>query len=93
MREKKLINKKVKKKVDGKCQFCAEADYALLDVHRIIEGADGGKYTSHNCITVCCRCHRKIHAGQIVIDRKYDSTTGSPVLHCWIEGEESWLPT
>ena len=87
-----LINKQVKKKHDGKCYFCSEADYDLLDVHRIREGANGGKYTEHNTITVCSNCHRKIHADKIQIHGRYLSTSGRYVLHCTNEdGEEVWI--
>lgn len=80
-RRRKLIDKKAKKKKDGRCYFCPEDDYNLLDVHRIFEGADGGQYTDHNTITVCCKCHRKITAGYIKTHRKYLSTSGRWVLH------------
>jgi hypothetical protein len=87
---KRTINKVTKKLYDKKCYFCSCEIYDLLDVHRILEGANGGKYTEFNTITVCCLCHRKIHAGIIVIDRKYFSTSGRWVLHYWIDGEEKW---
>ena len=89
-RRKLTIDKVAKKHADGKCYFCPCDNYALLDVHRILEGADGGKYTDFNTVTVCSLCHRKIHAGLIKIDRKYFSTGGWK-LHCWIDGEEKWL--
>lgn len=85
MKKPSLIDKKAKKKADGKCFFCGEADYDLLDVHRIFEGADGGKYTEHNTVTVCCKCHRKIHAGKIKLDRKYLCTSGKWLLRYWDE--------
>ena len=89
-RRKLLINKVAKKHLDGICKFCPCDNYDLLDVHRIVEGSEGGKYTDFNTITVCSLCHRKIHAGLIKIDRKYQSTSGRWVLHFWIEGEERW---
>jgi hypothetical protein len=82
---KRLINKQSLKRQEGKCYFCSESDYDLLDVHRICEGAEGGKYTRNNSIVTCCRCHRLIHAGKIKVDRKYLSTSGKWVLHYWDE--------
>jgi cytochrome c553 len=64
------------KKFHGVCLFCEETDYALLDAHRIIPGAAGGKYLPTNIVIVCSNCHRKIHAGTLTIDRKYPSTDG-----------------
>lgn len=81
MKKTKLINKQVKKRYDKKCHFCGEDDYCVLDVHRIVEGKDGGKYTDFNTVTACSVCHRKIHAGKIQVFRKYLSTGGGYVLH------------
>ena len=80
MRSKKS-KKQIKKLSDKKCYFCSESDYSLLDVHRIIEGKDGGKYQEANMVTVCCKCHRKIHSGKIKIFRKYTTSLGRIVLH------------
>lgn len=87
-RKPKLIDKKAKKNWEN-CYFCGESDYSLLDVHRIVEGKDGGRYVEHNSLSVCCRCHRLIHAGQIKIDKKYLSSSGW-ILHYWQDGEEFW---
>ena len=87
----RLINKKVKKLTEGKCYFCDVDDYAQLNVHRIVYGEDGGEYTDHNSLVVCANCHARIHDEQIVIDRKYNSTSGKTVLHYWENGEEKWL--
>lgn len=89
-RRKTLINKVIKKKIDKKCYFCGQDDYSVLDCHRIIPGEEGGKYTEHNTVTACSNCHRKVHSGQIKIDRKYFSTSGNWVLHYWIGEEEIW---
>lgn len=90
-RTKRIIDKVIAKRSAKKCRFCSEHDYALLDVHRIVPGEEGGKYTKPNTVVVCCACHRRIHDGQIVIDRYYPSTSGQDVLHFWdANGEERW---
>lgn len=86
---KRYSKKRIKKLIDKKCFFCAESNYNLLDTHRILEGAKGGKYLEHNMLTICSNCHRRVHAGEIVIDRKYDSTSG-PVVHYFVDGVEYW---
>lgn len=86
----KLINKVATKKHAGKCYFCEEDDYNLLDVHRIVEGKNDGKYTDFNVLVVCSNCHRKIHSNQIKIDRKYYSTSGKWILHYWQDDVEYW---
>ena len=78
---KKYTKKQIKKLSDKKCYFCSQSDYSLLDVHRILEGKDGGTYHPMNTITVCCLCHRKIHAGKIKVFRKYTTSLGKLVLH------------
>ena len=90
MTQRKLIDKVIAKKVAGKCYFCDCDNYDLLDVHRINYKSQDNSYTDFNTITVCCLCHRKIHAEIIKIDRKYSSTSGKYVLHYWIDGEEKW---
>ena len=82
---KKHTKKQMKKLADKKCYFCPCEEYPLLDVHRIVEGCEGGEYTPYNTITVCSNCHRKIHAGFIKIDRKYFNSNGVWVLHYFDE--------
>lgn len=84
-RKKRLVNKIEKKLFDKKCYFCSCDQYELLDVHRIVEGCEGGEYTAYNTVTVCSNCHRKIHAGFIRIDRKYFTSNGVWVLHYFDE--------
>lgn len=89
-KRRKLINKTIFKKSAGKCYFCTVSDYALLDVHRITPGEENGEYTDFNSLCVCSNCHRKIHDGQIKIDRKYHTTTAHAILHYWENGQEKW---
>ena len=80
------MNKKIKKLIDKECYLCEERDYNVLDVHRIIWGS---KYSRANTVTICVKCHRKIHAENptiIIIGWKY-STRGR-ILHYiedWVE--------
>ena len=91
MKRKKLINKKIKKHIDKKCVFCGEDDYNLLDVHRIVPGKEGGRYSEINTATNCVNCHRKCHSGRIKILGKHFCTSGRYIIHCFIDGEENWL--
>lgn len=91
-RKKHLIDKKVYKLAAGKCRICGETDYALLDNHRILEGSNGGRYTRDNTVVLCCACHRKVHDGQVVIDKYYPSTAGgNPLLRITRDGKEEFL--
>lgn len=72
----KRINKQTFKHAEGKCRICGEPDYNLLDVHRINGGANGGKYSKSNSVSLCVKCHRRTHTGELTIDRYYESTTG-----------------
>lgn len=88
----RLINKSHKKLVDKKCFFCGNTEYCTLDVHRILPGSEGGRYTAHNTVTCCVCCHRKIHDGKIKIDRKYPSTKGLLLHYFKEDGTECWDP-
>jgi 5-methylcytosine-specific restriction endonuclease McrA len=90
MRRTRKINKKTFKRSAGKCRLCGEHTYELLDVHRIIPGKDGGKYTEDNTVAICANCHRKVHAGDIEIDRWYFSTAGY-LLRIVVNGEEKFV--
>jgi hypothetical protein len=89
-RRRKLIDKKAKKRIVGKCVFCGETDYNLLQVHRIKPGEEGGTYVPENTIVVCANDHLKIHSGQIIIIGKYSTTAARDAIHYQIEGEDKW---
>jgi hypothetical protein len=89
MSQKRYTKKQIKKLVQKNYFFCHEDNYALLDAHRIHEGCKGGTYHELNMLCVCSNCHRRVHSGEIVIDRKYMSTKGI-VVHYWRNGKEFW---
>lgn len=90
MKKKKLVNKQAFKKGAGKCHFCGEDEYELLDTHRIVPGSDGGTYHELNILPLCALCHRKTHSDIIKIDRKYFKSDGTWVVHYWENGVEFW---
>lgn len=74
----------------GGCRFCGETTESVLDEHHIIFQSKGGLDIPGNRVFACSNCHRKVHAGLIVIDRWYSTTSGDR-LHCWLEGRECYL--
>ena len=87
----KIKSKKAFKKFAGKCAFCDESNYAVLDIHRIIEGHLGGTYHSLNSVCVCANHHRKIHDGQIKILKKHISYGENPYVLEFVEDNETKL--
>src|SRR4051812_1052509 len=83
-RKLKLIDKEDIKRSAGKCLFCPENRYAVLDVHRIKHGADGGRYTDDNTVVLCSVCHRLVHDGHFKIDRWYLGSNGKQVLLAFV---------
>lgn len=51
------------------CQCCG-AKHIRLEVHHIKYRSQGGTNDLYNLITLCESCHKKIHAGTIVINKK-----------------------
>lgn len=87
---KRPSRQQIKKRVFGRCFFCGETNYEVLDVHRIFPGSEGGRYTEFNSLTTCCKCHRLIHSGEIVVDRKYKTSRGVSIVHYTRNGVDSW---
>lgn len=56
---------------NGKCECClGDAPFNLpngrpyLEVHHLIQLADGGADTINNCVAICPNCHRELHYGE-----------------------------
>ena len=86
---KRLSFQQLSKRIARKCYFCDEDNYDVLDCHRILPEKQGGKYKKPNSVACCVCCHRKIHAGQIIIDGYYLSSAGT-VLHYYEGNKEFW---
>lgn len=91
MGKRKLVDKKIRKLAEGQCRICGMQEYATLDVHRILEGSKGGRYTEDNTVVVCVLCHRKIHAGVITIDKYYLGSDGNKMLRIFVDGIELFV--
>lgn len=91
---KKPSRQQIKRQAHPYCFLCGEACPFVLDCHRIFEGENGGVYDKggRNLIVACATCHRKVHAGLIVMDRKYLGSDGRWHLRYWEGGVERWKP-
>ena len=74
------MNKIAYKKREGHCQLCDLDDERMLEVHRILPGCEGGKYTEENSVCLCRLCHRREHLGDTKIDRWCYTSNGNRVL-------------
>ena len=93
MGKKRLSRKVVHKLSNPRCFFCGTSEYSVLDAHRLLPGEDGGKYHDANILNSCSNCHRRCHAGEIVLDtRKYKYTGPGFMGDYWIGGKEYWTP-
>lgn len=81
------MDKKAKKRIDRQCCLYGESNYHLLDVHRIKFGQE---YSESNTITTCSNCHRRIHAGEIVVLGKRFCTNGKYLVHFTENNEEKF---
>lgn len=79
-----------RKHFDGACFVCGERDYSLLDAHRILPGAEGGKYHWQNVLTLCASCHRMVASGRLVVHGRHQTTLGKWVVHYTLDGLERW---
>lgn len=67
-----------------KCDICGELSY--LDKHHITSKSKNGTNEKYNIINVCPNCHRLIHAGDIIVEGKFMTTTGIVLL--WHKKDE-----
>lgn len=88
MNKRYLSFQEKQKRRAGKCVICGETDYTLLDCHRIIPGEEGGIYSEKNTAVLCANCHRKSHAGRIVFEGKWKSTSARWVIYYKEDGIE-----
>lgn len=80
LNNKNINNKKLYKDIKGRCCICGCDIRSTLNIHRIKEGSNGGKYTENNSIVVDANCHGRIHSGEIVIIGKFQSTNGKVLI-------------
>lgn len=53
---------------DGACVLCGSTE--RLQRHHLVPRSKGGTDTPENQVTLCEGCHRKLHAGELSLDRK-----------------------
>jgi 5-methylcytosine-specific restriction endonuclease McrA len=81
-----------RKHLAGRCTFCPETAMEALDAHRLVPGAEGGTYAWANVLVLCASCHRKVHAGAIVIEGRRPTSAGRYVILARVDGAEAVYP-
>ncbi len=62
---------KVLNRDNYECQCCrGKHKDSKLEVHHIIYRSQGGSDDENNLITLCHTCHKKVHNGEITLDKK-----------------------
>lgn len=60
------------------CEICKEN--TLLDEHHIQSKSFGGSNHKSNIANICPNCHRLVHKGLLIIEGRFDSTSGSLLI-------------
>jgi hypothetical protein len=53
---------------DGACVLCGSTEE--LQRHHLVPRSKGGSDTPENQVVLCGECHRRLHAGEVTLDRK-----------------------
>jgi hypothetical protein len=72
------------------CEVCSESNRKVLDRHHIIPKTDP-KCTEldSNLAVVCSNCHRKIHAGEIIIEGVFPTSVGKKLF--WHYSDDDYI--
>lgn len=83
VRRNALTEKIQEYKTDKKCAICKEDDICCLDFHHLNDDKDMGISQMvhwgyswnrilteiNKCVILCANCHRKVHAGKLMVSR------------------------
>lgn len=80
-----------------KCYFCGlekkdsskKTCRSSIELHHIIEKAEGGSNEESNKVPCCSTHHSMIHEGLIKLDKWYMTTSGIK-FHWWDENDKEW---
>lgn len=62
------------------CEICGEKQECLLDKHHINSKSMGGSDKKSNIAHICTKCHRLVHNGLIILEGRFDTTSGNKVV-------------
>lgn len=62
------------------CEICGEKLECLLDKHHIHSKSLGGANNKSNIANLCARCHKLVHNGLVIIEGRFDTTSGNKVV-------------
>ena len=52
-----------------RCRKCGEEDPENLTIHHVTPRSQSGEHDPDNLVTLCWRCHRRIHDGELAVKR------------------------
>lgn len=79
---------KVRSKTSKECEICGNKDRATIDKHHIIPRTDPRCTNAlSNIAIICSNCHRKVHAGEIIIEGVFSTSVGTRLF--WHKSGES----
>lgn len=63
------------------CEICEEPNQKVLDLHHIIPRSNPLSTDKQDNLTIICsNCHRRVHAGEIIIEGVYMTSTGPRLI-------------
>jgi hypothetical protein len=62
------------------CEICNEKMECLLEKHHIHSKSLGGSDKKYNIANICSRCHKLVHNGLVIIEGRFDTTSGNKVV-------------
>ena len=76
----------MKKELYKTCEICGITNEEVLIRHHIQSRSKGGHNGENNIANICANCHSLVHNGLIIIEGRYNSTSGNIlVFRKWSE--------
>ncbi len=70
------------------CEIIKCGEKIKIDRHHINSLSKGGLDKPWNKCKLCPNCHRKVHMGEIIIERRFETTKGNVIIYR-TKGEDS----
>lgn len=89
MAQREWLEMNVRSKLKKVCEICGSKNKSTIDKHHIIPRTDPRTTDNiSNLAIICSNCHRRVHAGEIIIEGVY--TTSAGTLLFWHYSDKPW---